>query len=151
MYWGIDMNLFGFSAEKLQFFILKKQDGYEASGIWPDDIKQVSDDVMETFSGTPPSGMRLGADKKGNPAWVDIPPLTHEQHVTIIEAQKQALIAEASQKTQLWQTQLMLGIITDEDKASLKEWMLYVQEVQAVDSSLGAGIVWPTPPASPAR
>ncbi|YBC52206.1 tail fiber assembly protein [Morganella morganii] len=57
------------------------------------------------------------------------------------------MITEASQKTQLWQTQLMLDIITEEDKASLKEWMLYVQKVQAVDSSLGAGMVWPTPPA----
>ncbi|HCR4155455.1 TPA: tail fiber assembly protein [Morganella morganii] len=79
------------------------------------------------------------------------PPPTKEQLIEQAEQQKQALIAEASQKTQLLQTQLMLGIITDEDKASLKEWMLYVQEVQAVDSSLGAGIVWPTPPASPAR
>ncbi|EOT0574015.1 tail fiber assembly protein [Morganella morganii] len=71
--------------------------------------------------------------------------------IAAAEAQKQALIAEASQKTQLWQTQLMLGIITEEDKVSLKEWMLYVQQVQAVDPSLGAGVVWPTPPASPAR
>nr|WP_247715852.1 tail fiber assembly protein [Morganella morganii] len=79
------------------------------------------------------------------------PPVTEEQLIAEAEAKKQALIAEASQKTQLWQTQLMLGIITDEDKASLKEWMLYVQEVQAVNPSLGAAVVWPTPPASPAR
>lgn len=79
------------------------------------------------------------------------PPVTEEQLIAEAEAKKQALIAEASQKTQLWQTQLMLGIITEEDKASLKEWMLYVQEVQAVDPSLGAAVVWPTPPASPAR
>ena len=79
------------------------------------------------------------------------PPVTEEQLIAEAEAKKQALIAEASQKTQLWQTQLMLGIITDEDKASLKEWMLYVQEVQAVDPSLGAAVVWPIPPASPAR
>lgn len=79
------------------------------------------------------------------------PPVTKEQLTAEAEAKKQALIAEASQKTQLWQTQLMLGIITEEDKASLKEWMLYVQEVQAVDPSLGAAVVWPTPPASPAR
>lgn len=71
--------------------------------------------------------------------------------IAAAEAQKQYLIAEANQKTQLWQTQLMLGIITEEDKASLKEWMLYVQEVQVVDPSLGAAVVWPTPPASPAR
>ncbi|MBT0459845.1 tail fiber assembly protein [Morganella morganii] len=71
--------------------------------------------------------------------------------IAAAEAQKQFFIAEANQKTQLWQTQLMLEIITDEDKTSLKEWMLYVQKVQAVDPSLGTGVVWPTPPASPAR
>lgn len=131
--------------------MMDKQDDYEASGIWPDDIKPVDDDVMEKFADTPPSGMRLGADKKGNPAWVDIPPLTHAELVEQTESKKRSLIAEVSQKTQLWQTQLMLGIITEEDKASLKEWMLYVQEVQAVDPSLGAAVVWPTPPASPAR
>lgn len=79
------------------------------------------------------------------------PPVTKEQQIAEAENEKQRLIAEASQKTQLWQTQLMLGIITEEDKASLKEWMLYVQQVQAVDPSLGAAVVWPTPPASPAR
>ncbi|WP_247717478.1 tail fiber assembly protein [Morganella morganii] len=79
------------------------------------------------------------------------PPVTEEQLIAEAEANKQALIAEVSQKTQLWQTQLMLGIITEEDKASLKEWMLYVQLVQTVDTSLGAGVIWPTPPASPAR
>ncbi|CAM6900362.1 tail fiber assembly protein [Morganella morganii] len=79
------------------------------------------------------------------------PPVTKEQLVAEAEAKKQALIAEANQKTQMWQTQLMLGIITEEDKASLKEWMLYVQDVQAVDPFLGAGVVWPTPPVSQAR
>lgn len=79
------------------------------------------------------------------------PPVTKEQLIAEAETQKQMLIAETSQKTQLWQTQLMLGIITEEDKASLKEWMLYVQDVQAVDPSLGAGVVWPTPPVLPAR
>lgn len=79
------------------------------------------------------------------------PPVTEEQLIAEAEAQKLVLIAEASQKTQLWQTQLMLGIITEEDKTSLKEWMLYVQKVQAVDPSLGADVVWPTPPASSAR
>ncbi|XKD93667.1 tail fiber assembly protein [Morganella morganii] len=108
-------------------------------GIWPDDIVAVDGDVMHEYAGIPPGGKRLGADKKGKPAWVDIPPLTHEQYVAIAEAQKQALIAEANQKTQLWQTQLMPGIISEKDKASLKEWMLYVQEVQAVDISTASG------------
>ncbi|HBN5951648.1 TPA: tail fiber assembly protein [Escherichia coli] len=75
------------------------------------------------------------------------PPVTKEQQIAEAEAKKQALISEANQKTQMWQTQLMLGIITEEDKASLKEWMLYVQQVQAVDVSTGQDIIWPVKPA----
>ena len=74
------------------------------------------------------------------------PPVTKEQLIAEAVAQKQALIADASQKTQLWQTQLMLGIITEEDKAGLKEWMLYVQKVQAVDISTAPDIAWPVKP-----
>lgn len=79
--------------------------------------------------------------------WLHInPPMTKEQLTAEAEAKKQALIAEANQKTQLWQTQLMLDIITDEDKASLKEWMLYAQKVQAVDVSSAPDIDWPVKP-----
>lgn len=74
------------------------------------------------------------------------PPVTEEQLIAEAEAKKQALIAEASQKTQLWQTQLILGIITEKDKASLKEWMLYVREVQAVDTYSALDITWPVKP-----
>ncbi|ENM6470154.1 tail fiber assembly protein [Morganella morganii] len=133
------------------FYPLALKADYEAAGTWPEQGKEVSSEVYFAFAPeNAPEGKMRGSDKKGNPAWVDVPPLTHEEHVTIAESQKQALIAEASQKTQLWQTQLMLDIITEEDKASLKEWMLYVQRVQAVDPSPGADVVWPTPPASPA-
>lgn len=74
------------------------------------------------------------------------PKLTHEQLIEQAEAQKQMLITEANQKTQIWQTQLMLGIITAEDKTSLTEWMLYVQKVQAVDTSTAPDIIWPEKP-----
>lgn len=74
------------------------------------------------------------------------PPLTKEQLAERAEAEKQLLTTEANQKTQLWQTQLMLGIITGEDKASLTEWMLYVQKVQAVDTSAAPDIIWPEKP-----
>lgn len=140
------MKNFGFSAGVLQFFILDKKYDYENSGIWQNDIIAIEDDVMTEFAGMPPHGKKLGADEKGYPLWVDIPPVTKEKLVAEMEAQKQALIAEANQKTQLWQTQLMLGIITDEDKTSLTEWMLYVQKVQAVDTSAAPDIIWPEKP-----
>ncbi|MEY1087338.1 tail fiber assembly protein [Morganella morganii] len=74
------------------------------------------------------------------------PPVTKEQQVAEAEAKKQMLVTEANQKTQMWQTQLMLGIITEEDKASLKEWMLYVQNIQAVDVFSAPDIDWPVKP-----
>lgn len=141
-----------FSATTCWFYPLDMKQDYIAAGSWPDDAVEMTDKEKETYWTTqPPSGKQLGGDKKGRPVWIDIPPLPHAELVEQAEAKKQYLITEASQKTQLWQTQLMLGIITEEDKASLKEWMLYVQQVQAVNSSLGAGVVWPIPPASPAR
>ncbi|WP_274371536.1 tail fiber assembly protein [Morganella morganii] len=74
------------------------------------------------------------------------PPIALSRMINDAEHKKQVLLAEASEKTALWRTQLMLGIITDEDKASLKEWMLYVQKLQAIDSSPGDTVAWPTPP-----
>ncbi|HEI9768594.1 TPA: tail fiber assembly protein [Morganella morganii] len=74
------------------------------------------------------------------------PEPTKEQLIEQAEAKKQFLITEATQKTHLWQTQLTLGIITNEDKASLTEWMLYVQKVQAVDTSAAPDIIWPEKP-----
>lgn len=62
------------------------------------------------------------------------------------EAQKERRIAEANKKTQAWQTQLMLGMINDEDKKSLIAWMAYVQRVQAIDTHQPESIVWPPEP-----
>lgn len=144
-------NTYLFSATENAFYPYELRESYEKAGTWPEKGIDVDESVFFEFTQNVPDGKMRGSDKKGNPVWVDVPPLTHEQRVAIAESQKQTLIAEASEKTELWRTQLMLGIITEEDKASLKEWMLYVQDVQAVDPSLGAGLVWPTPPVSPAR
>lgn len=146
MYWGIDMNLFGFSAKRKQFFILEKQDDYESSGIWPDDIKQVSDDVMEAFSGTPPSGMILGADKKGNPAWVDIPPLTAEELIQQAEETKQRLIAEVRTETEMLRAKLALKRIQPDEEVLLIAWLDYLDLLEAVDTSTTPIIDWPQKP-----
>nr|DAO77309.1 MAG TPA: tail fiber assembly protein [Caudoviricetes sp.] len=57
-----------------------------------------------------------------------------------------ALIGEANSITQAWQTQLLLGIITESDKASLTAWMKYIQTVQDKDLSGAPYIDWPEKP-----
>lgn len=60
---------------------------------------------------------------------------TEEEQLLQAENQKQKLLQQAREKTQFWQIQLALGIITDSDKQQLMNWMKYVQQVEATDTS----------------
>ncbi len=66
----------------------------------------------------------------------------------VMEAQqkKSALLAEAQSTISLWQTELQLGIISDDDKASLIAWMKYIQALNAVDTTTAPDIEWPVKP-----
>ncbi|MEX1843753.1 tail fiber assembly protein [Enterobacter cloacae] len=79
--------------------------------------------------------------------WVTDTEAQHAADVEAAEQQKAALLLEAQTTISLWQTELQLGIISDEDKASLIAWMKYIKALQAVDISTAPGITWPTPPA----
>lgn len=86
-------------------------------------------------------------DKWDGEKWVT--DLAEEKAAAIREAKEQqaSLIAEANAITQAWQTQLLLGIITEADKAALTTWMKYIQSVQAIDVSQAPDINWPVKPA----
>lgn len=78
--------------------------------------------------------------------WVTDTKAQHAADVEVAEQQKAALLAEAQTAISLWQTELQLGIISEEDKASLIAWMNYIKAVQAVDTSKAPGIIWPDKP-----
>lgn len=78
--------------------------------------------------------------------WVMDTEAQHAANVDAAEQQKAALLAEAQTTISLWQTELQLGIISDEDKASLIAWMKYIKAVQAVDTSQAPDITWPDKP-----
>lgn len=71
---------------------------------------------------------------------------TQAEYEAQAQAQKEKLMSGANEKTQAWQTQLMLGIISDEDKGTLITWMKYIQVLQAVDVSKAPHIDWPRKP-----
>jgi hypothetical protein len=81
-------------------------------------------------------------------AWVTNTTAQNSAEIAAAVAEQTALISAANTKTQLWQTQLMLGIITAADKTTLTAWMTYVQAVQAVDTSTAPNITWPIAPSS---
>ncbi|MEO3990246.1 tail fiber assembly protein [Pseudocitrobacter cyperus] len=78
--------------------------------------------------------------------WVTDTEAQHAADVEAAEQQKAALLLEAKATISLWQTELQLGIISDEDKVSLIEWLTYIKRLQAVDTSTAPGTNWPMSP-----
>lgn len=60
--------------------------------------------------------------------------------------QKSALLTEANSRTADLRTKLMLEVITDEEKETLKVWVAYIDAVNAVDTSTAPDITWPEKP-----
>lgn len=78
--------------------------------------------------------------------WVTDNEAQHKADVEAAEQQKAALLAEAQITISFWQTELQLGVISDEDKASLIAWINYIKSVQALDTMLAPLINWPNRP-----
>ncbi|YAW66777.1 tail fiber assembly protein [Morganella morganii] len=139
-------NTYLFSATENAFYPYELRESYEAAGTWPEKGINVDESVFFEFTQNVPDGKMRGSDKKGNPVWVDVPPLTHEQYVAIAESQKLALTAEVNTETEMLRAKLALGRIKDNEKARLNAWLDYLDELEAVDVSTAPDITWPTKP-----
>ncbi|GAB7450974.1 hypothetical protein OUHCRE13_05990 [Enterobacter roggenkampii] len=122
---------------------------YKQRGTWPADGIEISDDDATKFNGSNEPTGKMVSMVDGVLCWVERPPkvLTKEEQVANAEAKKNALLIEAQATISLWQTELQLGIISDEDKASLIAWMNYIKAVQVVVTSKAPDIIWPEKPA----
>lgn len=94
----------------------------------------------------PPEGKVRGVDENGYPVWLDIPLPSPEELAADAERKRGVLLNEAQSTISLWQTELQLDIISDDDKASLIAWMKYIQALNAVDTTTAPDIEWPVKP-----
>ena len=78
--------------------------------------------------------------------WVTDTKAQHTAYVEAAEHQKATLLHDAQDTISLWQTELQLGIISDDDKASLLAWLSYIRAVKATDTSTAPDISWPDRP-----
>ncbi|CAH6020928.1 Prophage tail fiber assembly protein TfaE [Citrobacter freundii] len=85
-------------------------------------------------------------DKWDGKQWVTDTGTQHVAAVAAANQQKQVLLDNAAEVTSDWKTELALGIISDEDKESLIQWMNYTKKVKAVDTSKAPDITWEKPP-----
>ncbi|SQY55137.1 tail fiber assembly protein [Escherichia coli] len=139
-----------FSPSLNRFYQPEWEQDYVAAGDWPSDLTEVTDAVFTEFTEYRAGYVRGVVD--GNPAWVEASPLTIAQQISIAVQKKAELLATAKSTISLWQTELLLGAISDDDKASLMEWVGYIKKLQALDFSNIAdadgydGIPWPEKP-----
>jgi hypothetical protein len=112
----------------------------------PDDcVKLTESHYRELLEGCR-IGKILHADEKGYPilrerVW------TQEEQAGIAESQRLTLLAMAEDQMKALRTDLLLGTITDDDKATLIIWQSYIKALKAVDTATAPDIVWPECPA----
>lgn len=143
--WVLTMK-YRYSAATNAFYPWTLKDDYLKEDAWPESGVDVDEDIFEEYCGAPPEGKIRSFDKKGNPCWIDIPPPTTAELIAQAEAKRSELLFSAKEHISLWQTELQLGIISDDDKASLITWMTYIQALNAVDTSTAPDIEWPVKP-----
>lgn len=67
--------------------------------------------------------------------------------IAIAENERQRLLAYADVVMQDWRTELMLGEISDTNRAKLSAWLAYKNEVKEVDVTIDPeNVIWPVPP-----
>ncbi|EGA5748520.1 tail fiber assembly protein [Escherichia coli] len=75
------------------------------------------------------------------------PPPTHEELIQAAEFERERLLKHADEVMLDWRTELMLGEISDANKAKLSAWLAYKNEVKSVDVTTDPEHVnWPVPP-----
>ncbi|EIQ9795925.1 TPA: tail fiber assembly protein [Escherichia coli] len=82
-----------------------------------------------------PDGVDIGGNWVFDGESVVARTLTAAEWQAKAESQRSALISDAKETISLWQTELLLGTISDDDKESLTEWLAYIKALQALDLS----------------
>lgn len=141
------MSKYYYSASTNSFYAAGLYEDYVAAESWPADAKEVSDQVFSTFSAPSDNSMVRSCNADGEPCWIERPALTQAEEMAEAEIKRNAYLSNAQEIILNWQSELTLGIISDEDKDSLILWLNYINKIQAMDISRAPDLIWPDEPA----
>jgi len=108
-------------------------------GIFVSDLGNYPNDTTTIAPKTP-------YDKWDGSQWITDVNAQRVENIAIADKQKSHRLQEAQATISLWQSELQLGIISDEDKASLIAWLAYIKALKAVDVRTLPTINWPDLP-----
>ncbi|HAZ4831217.1 tail fiber assembly protein [Citrobacter freundii] len=140
------MNKYLYDAKTNAFYPFILKNAYINSGLWPSDGVEVDEAIFTEYQ-TPLPGKVMVAGDDGYPTWSDIPPLNKEELIQNAENERHRRLAYADATIADWRTELMLGEISDANRAKLSAWMIYKNEVKSADVTTDPEHVnWPVPP-----
>ena len=115
----------------------------DASKLWP-----INCWVAEVAASDIPDGMdRLGGWVYRN-GKVEAYKHSAAELQEMAERTRSLLLAKARAFISDWQAELALGILPDNDKVQLVEWMAYIRQLKETDIGNVPESAWPTPPAA---
>ncbi|HHH0262485.1 TPA: tail fiber assembly protein [Yersinia enterocolitica] len=123
-----------------------KDDGTYTPETWPSDAVILTVEQTSTYWKTsPPLGQILGV-VDGLPAWVDSPPITHEELVTEAIAKQKQLKAIADSEID-WRQDAVDGNYAEADEVTeLSAWKKYRVLLMRTDTLKAPDIKWPVSP-----
>ncbi len=133
------------SAKNNAFIPAEMVDEYKVAGWAIDDLVEACEDILP-FYGKAPTGKIRGVRDNGMPAWVDLPPPTHEELIAGTNAEKSRLKAIADSEIEWRQDAINDGSASDKEITALASWRKYRVALMRVDTSNSLEIVWPVAP-----
>ncbi|MEB0952028.1 tail fiber assembly protein [Citrobacter sedlakii] len=113
----------------------------------PHTAVEISDEQYEMLIAGQENGEIISADSNGMPVLIEPPPPTHEELIAAAEQVRQQLLVQADATMLDWRTELMLGEISDANRAKLSAWLAYKNDVKSIDVTTDPEHVsWPVPP-----
>lgn len=138
--------MYFYSPKENLFYPNELKDIYIEAGSFPSDVIEVDDSVYFEFTKYDLSDNKVRVSgKDGLPTWEE-EKISKRQLIEDTKEKISFLLKEVKNVTQIWQTQLTLGIITDSDKSKLTDWMIYAQKLQQIDLKNINDISWPSKP-----
>lgn len=118
-----------YSEERNAFYPESLRQDYESGDGWPEDAKKISDSLYLQLMEGQSSGKMIVPNNTGYPELAE----RYIDWQEMAESKRDSFLLNAKNVTSDWRTELSLDLISEENKASLVEWVAYIQDVKVLD------------------
>lgn len=129
------MNTCAYSAKQNAFYAIALREDYRATGSWPEDAREISDELYRSLLQGQADGKIIAPDKKGKPVLCEPPAPDAALLIARAEAEKKRLMQLAGDNIATLQDAEALEMATDDEKARLLSWRAYRVLLNRVDTA----------------